>query len=168
MVTNLILIACALVFIAAAAFRIWGMGRRNSGAEEDQVEGLDGEFVDETVDGSPGYGGANPPSTRVEGGAGEEPVLIDVKELFTRIAQEEPEAVMSSAGAMVEHLRERGGSTGASPENLERLAMQFGLIEMALRRASYDQTGASCVIPGEMMSEIMREGFRLVSSKARD
>ena len=166
LVTNLLLVACVLVFVAAAAFRFY-IGRRRAGGEvgEEGAEGFSGESFDEPAAYNPDY-----PSQAVGEGEKSEDVgagaaLIDVKELFTRIAEDEPEAVISSAGSMLDHLRERGGAPAVSPKVLERLAMQFGLIETAMKRASYDQTGRSCILPDEMMSEIVREGFRLVSSR---
>jgi len=178
LLTNLALIACALVFIIALAFRL-GIGMRRRSAEGS--DGQYGDWEEEPVEvpaGDHGEGTRAPVKQPAEGEI--EPVnledgemitdsepIIDVKELFTRIAKEEPEVVLASSAEMLKHLRERRAVLGVSQEALERLSMQFGLIETALGRVSYEGEGDSCIISREMMREIVREGFRLVSSKTQ-
>jgi len=176
LLTNMALIACALIFIIALAFRL-GIGMRRRSAEGSN--GQYGDWDEEPVEvqakdtGEQTRALVKPPvegkRERVDLEDGEmitdsEPI-IDVKELFTRIAREEPEEVLASSAEMLKHLRKRQAVLGVSQETLERLSMQFGLIETALGRVSYEGEGDSCIISREMMREIVREGFRLVSSK---
>jgi hypothetical protein len=159
---DIVLIACAVIFAIAIAFRLVVGNRQGSVENASGPEEASGEPVWE-VDSPQQLSGDAYPQTSTNGAASNHRP-IDAKMLFTSIAQEEPNAVVSSAEEMLEHLRERSGGPGALTTDQERLAMQFGIIELALNKASYDQSGKSCVLPRETLSEIIREGFRMISS----
>lgn len=154
---DIVLIACAIIFVTAIAFRLIvgnRQGRMETATMPEEYREREPMVDDSRLQSQPAQIG--------EAASNSGP--IDVKMLFTSIAKEEPNDVISTAEEMLEHLRERSGGPGALTTAQERLAMQFGIIELALNRASYDRTGESCVLPREIMSEIIREGFRMVSS----
>jgi len=88
-------------------------------------------------------------------------------ELLSRAADEDAEAIRTIAGELIDYSVARGGVSNVRPEVLEKLALQFGMLEMALRKASAGPEGAPRVIPEDLRSDLFREAFRLLASQAR-
>jgi len=88
-------------------------------------------------------------------------------ELLSRAADEDPEAIRTIARELVDYSLARGTASSVRPEVLENLAMQFGILEMAMRKASTGQGGEPRAVPEDLRSDLFREAFRLLASQAK-
>ncbi len=154
--TNILLLVCICIFIAAASYRI-GSGRRRAGADEN-------EAASETVEVREGWRERPGPPQAVGREHGD---ALGGVQLLTRVAQQDQASIRATARTMVDYALTRGGVSHIRPEVLERIATQFGTLEAALRVASYGPTGEPAIISDEVLAEIFREGFRLIASEAR-
>jgi hypothetical protein len=147
---NLVLVLCALLFVIALVYRAI---RARTGPEgEREANGQPSGPMEGTLHATPG---------------GAAPEEAQLGHLFARISTENPAEVRKSAGRMLDYAVLRGGATHVRPEVLERIALQFGLLEVVLREESRSEDGL-CVISEENMSKILRESFRRAASQARN
>lgn len=88
-------------------------------------------------------------------------------ELLSRAADEDAEAIRTIARELVDYSLARGSASNVRPEVLENLALQFGILEAALRKASMGPEGQPRAIPEDLRSDLFREAFRLLASQAK-
>lgn len=152
-ILNLVLVVCAIVLVIALIYRTV----RGEPAREETGEDARQPYV---------------PTEAIQERLPLAPVRVPVEEgrfgpLFASISTENPDEVRKSAGRMLDYAILRGGAAHVRPEILEKIALQFGLLEVVLREASRGdaRTGG---ISDEEMSQILRESFRRAASQARD
>jgi hypothetical protein len=152
-VLNIVLVVCAVVFVVALVYRMVRAGSetRDQTEADRQLAGPMEEIRVAPLRGVP----ARKP---VEEGP--------MGRLFERISTESPDEVRESAKKMLDYAILRGGATHVRPEILEKIALQFGLLEVALRQESWGEDGPR-PIPDEEVSEMLRESFRRAASQAR-
>jgi hypothetical protein len=88
-------------------------------------------------------------------------------ELLSRAADEDAEAIRTIARELVDYSLARGSGSSVRPEVLENLAVQFGVLEMAVRKASTGPGGEPRAIPEDLRSDLFREAFRFLASRAK-
>ena len=152
-VLNIVLVVCAIVFVAALVYR---MVRAGSETGE--------EIQDDRPVVGPMEGTRTKPLRRVPARKPAEEGPVGV--LFERISTENPDEVRESARRMLDYAILRGGATHVRPEILDNIALQFGLLEVVLREESRGEGGLH-PIPEEEVSKILRESFRRAASQAR-
>ena len=154
---NLALVVCACILAIGVVYR---MLRGKAGPAGEELE--QGEDLKLAAEGPRTAQVAIPPRPgRVT------PTMAQGTEVFRKAATENPDQVRRSARRMVDYALARGGTTHIRPEVLDKIALQFGLLEVVLRHESRDEEGRPCDIPEERMSDILRESFRLAAFQAR-
>lgn len=169
--TNAILIGSGGVFIAVIAYRIGSgimAGRRaEESAGPEILGGMELGVTEDRTEITERATIAEPIMAERRRPAVGTPSSVAATQLFSSVVEEEEDAIRSSARTMVDYSLVRGGVSHVRPQILEKLAIQFGILEAALRRASVGSTGEPCILPDELRSEMFREGFRIVVSQSR-
>jgi hypothetical protein len=173
LLTNILIAACAVVFIAAIAYRtLSGAGPEGDEEEELAEEDLQGqeERAEETrpvVEEPPRQVAVDQPTIPQPTAPQPAGQSVAAFQLLDEVADEQKEAIRRSARALVDYSVARGGVSHVRPEVLVDLALQFGTLEAAIRTTSRSPTGEEVTLSEETKSQIFMEGFRRIASKAR-
>ncbi len=151
-VLNIVLVVCATIFVVALVYRMVRAGSETGEETQDDLQVL-----------GPMEGTRTKPLRGVPARKPTEEGPVGV--LFERITTENPDEVRESARKMLDYAILRGGATHVRPEILEKIALQFALLEVALRQESWGDDGPR-PISDEEMSEMLRESFRRAASQS--
>lgn len=160
---NTVLIASGALLVAAIAYRVGSNRRRETLTQEGVTEPIPVERVGERqilrAEGST-IQVPEEALTRMPGPS------MTASQMIKQVAEEQWGAIVESADNLVDYAVARGGVSHVRPETLRKLAIQFSLLEAALKRASGLAPETGGVSEG-MIRDTFREGFRLLASQVR-
>ncbi len=165
---DLLLIVCLAILIAVVAFRalvgLMYAGRKARGAAPVPTPHFAEERAVEAPAGEQAVQAPGPGLPTARHGL----VKSDFADGFlSKVNAEEMETIRSTARELVDYSLARGGVSRIPPKVLDDMALQYALLETALKRIHpIPDPGVSGVAEGSR-DELFREGFRLLVTKAR-
>ncbi len=194
--TNFVLLICLVIFIVVLAYRAlsgFAARPRYPRAQPATVRyigraaGTEPQVLEEQVAEKEALAPEEPPMS-VEATIPQEPTLVQrpvaaqhapgprratvfpsilATELLSRAADEDAEEIQRIAKELVDYCVVRGSAANVRPEVLEKLAVQFATLEVAVRKASIGADGEARPVPDDLRSDLFREAFRLLASQAK-